>query len=611
MRGTTDRRVGRQEGTGMAGPDGDESQDELLGPARALRRLADGRPELAARVDRLIERIAAGRFHVTVLGDFKRGKSTLVNAIVGRALLPSGVVPLTAVATEIHFGTARTEVVFLDGRREAVPAEDLAAYVTERDNPANAKGVARVEVGIPGVLGAPGVVLVDTPGAGSANEHNSEAAYAALAESDAAVLVLSADSPVSDSEQAIMAQLAERGCKVFVVVNRSDHLRPEELDEVEAFVAARLGEHLDVWSGPYRTDARAALQSCLGGAAAPSGPAAGLASAGNGPPPPGFDAFRRELERFVRSDLAGARRAAAVAELGRLARQLEQALQLESAAGSMGTAALESKLARFRQAADDGRRLLDEDRIVLEHDASDLVERAGARLAADAADAARSSAPALEPTARQASRRTLAFDLRDEVERCVRTGFEPVRHAVERSLDAEWAAVAERFTARVQERVTGLVSAAEQLFDVHLPVVTVPPVEAQSQRFSYQFVVVESPTAPVGRTLATWLLPQEVVRRRALRAGQRRLAEELSKHAGRARYDVSQRVEAARRELVAAMVSEYEETERSLVQAVEGARSLLERSGEEGARREHQLADVCALVDTVERLGAKASPVVP
>ncbi len=594
----------------MAGPDGDESQDELLGPAGALRRLADGRPELAARVDRLIERTAAGRFHVTVLGDFKRGKSTLVNAIVGRALLPSGVVPLTAVATEIRFGTARTEVVFLDGRREAVPADDLAAYVTERGNPANAKGVARVEVGIPGVFGAPGVVLVDTPGAGSANEHNSEAAHAALAESDAAVLVLSADSPVSDSEQAIMAQLAERGCRVFVVVNRSDHLRPEELDEVEAFVAARLGEHLDAWSGPYRTDARAALQSCLGGASAPSGPAAGLAPAGNGPPPAGFDAFRRELERFVRSDLAGARRAATVAELGRLARQLEQALQLESAAGSMGTAALESQLARFRQAADEGRRLLDEDRVVLGHDASDLVERAGARLDAAAA-AARSSAPALEPTARQAPRRTLAFDLRDEVERCVRTGFEPVRHAVEGALDAEWAAVAERFTARVQERVTGLVGAAEQLFDVHLPVVTVSPVEAQSQRFSYQFVVVESPTAPVGRTLATWLLPQEVVRRRALQAAQRRLAEELSKHAGRARYDVSQRVEAARREVVAAMVSEYEETERSLVRAVEGARSLLELSGEEGARREHQLADVRALVDTVERLAAKAAPVVP
>ncbi len=66
----------------MASPDGDESHDELLGLAGALRRLADGRPELTARVDRLIERTAAGRFHVTVLGDFKRGKSTLVNAIV-------------------------------------------------------------------------------------------------------------------------------------------------------------------------------------------------------------------------------------------------------------------------------------------------------------------------------------------------------------------------------------------------------------------------------------------------------------------------------------------------------------------------------------------------
>lgn len=583
----------------------DQRKDELLGVVQQLGALAAGRPELTRRIDRLRERVAAGRFHITVLGDFKRGKSTLVNAVVGRELLPSGVVPLTAVATEVHFGQVRTEVVFADGRREQIAPDDLAAYVTERGNPANEKGVARVEVGTPGVFGAPGVVLVDTPGAGSANEHNSEAADAALAESDAAVLVLSADSPVSDSEQAIMARLGERGGPVFVALNRSDHLRPEELDEVEAFVVGRLGEHLGRWRGPYRTDARAALRSVVDGAAVTTRGGTGS----HVRPHLGFAALRDELERFVRTDLAVARRAAAVAELSRLGRQLDQELELEAAAGAMDAAVLEAHLARFRDAAGEGRRLLDEDRVVLDHDAADLLQRTATRLEGDAAAAAASSRSSLEPRAQKAPLRTLSFDLRDEVERCVRAGFEPVRRGVERELDAAWAAAASRYTARVHERVVGLVGAAEQLFDVHLPFVSVPPVEEQTPRFSYQFVIVESPTAPVGRVLMAWLLPRGIVRRRALAAAQRRMAEELSKHAGRARCDMAQRVDAAARQLVAEMVAEYEETERSLTRAIEGARSLLELSAEERARREDRRAVVRALVGAIERLGVPPPPV--
>ena len=84
--------------------------------ALALEKLP-GHGDLSTRVLRLAARTGAARYHIAVLGDFKRGKSTLVNALIGQPLLPSGVVPLTTVATEVHVGGAEAAVVFRDCTR--------------------------------------------------------------------------------------------------------------------------------------------------------------------------------------------------------------------------------------------------------------------------------------------------------------------------------------------------------------------------------------------------------------------------------------------------------------------------------------------------------------
>jgi len=145
---------------------------ELEPLAQRLTALSAHRPGLARRAQRLADRIATQRFHIAVLGEFKRGKSTLVNALIGQPLLPSGVVPLTTVATEVHFGSEQTTVIFADGRRRIVAPDVLGDDVTERGNPSNTKHVDRVEVAVGTAFGAPGLVLVDTPGIASVNQHN-------------------------------------------------------------------------------------------------------------------------------------------------------------------------------------------------------------------------------------------------------------------------------------------------------------------------------------------------------------------------------------------------------------------------------------------------------
>ncbi len=94
----------------------------VAGLARRMAALPGQPAAFAERALRLAERSDAQRFHIAVLGEFKRGKSTLVNALIGRRLLPSGVVPVTTVVTELHFGDGPEGVlvVFEDGSsREA------------------------------------------------------------------------------------------------------------------------------------------------------------------------------------------------------------------------------------------------------------------------------------------------------------------------------------------------------------------------------------------------------------------------------------------------------------------------------------------------------------
>jgi hypothetical protein len=138
----------------------------------------------AATLSNLRNRLASGRLNLAIMGQFKRGKSTLLNALVGEELLPTSVVPLTAVPTFVRFGDALSlRVSYTDGRpaeqRRSGALEELrdalTGLVTEAGNPQNHLGVAQVEILLPSPLLAHGVELIDTPWIGSTLRHNTEA----------------------------------------------------------------------------------------------------------------------------------------------------------------------------------------------------------------------------------------------------------------------------------------------------------------------------------------------------------------------------------------------------------------------------------------------------
>lgn len=203
---------------------------------------------LAVRLAAFADRLSEHRFQLAVVGQFKRGKSSLLNALLGQPALPTGVLPLTALPTFIRAGasfglavetTARDPEHFqfdsVEGLRDKV-----TEFVAEHANPANVKGVRRIEIVLPAELLTAGVVLIDTPGVGSAALHNTEAAEAALPECDAALLVLSPEPPVTQAELDYLTKIRLNAAKILVAFNKVDAASPTDVQTTIAYLRAVL-----------------------------------------------------------------------------------------------------------------------------------------------------------------------------------------------------------------------------------------------------------------------------------------------------------------------------------------------------------------------------------
>ncbi|HVU86456.1 MAG TPA: dynamin family protein [Pirellulales bacterium] len=183
---------------------------------------------------------------VAVLGQFKSGKSTLLNAVLGEPLFPVGVLPVTAVITRVSAGSQRSaRVAHLDGTVEATQPDKIADFVSESRNPGNQKQVSRVDISIPFDDEWQGLRFVDTPGLGSIFAHNTQATEAWMPHSSLALVVVSSERPFSDADRQLVAQAKQTAPRVVVVLSKVDLLSEEERAEVLHFIEQALREDND------------------------------------------------------------------------------------------------------------------------------------------------------------------------------------------------------------------------------------------------------------------------------------------------------------------------------------------------------------------------------
>jgi GTPase Era involved in 16S rRNA processing len=301
--------------------------------------------ELLAKLEGVQTRIEEGRLRVAVLGQFKRGKSTLLNALLGTPLLPTGITPVTAIPTFIRAANSPSIRVEFDDAREPFHSRDefdfpniLGRYVSEAENPANRAKVRRVEIAVNSTSLSDSVILVDTPGVGSTFVHNTRTAEAVLTDCDVGVFVVSADPPITEVELGYLDSVRSLIPKIFFVLNKVDLLDDEERPVAKAFLAKVLAENLGSQT-PERIFAVSAKQGLL---AKQSRDASALAASG-----------LAELEQALARDLANEKRAIVFAA-GRtraisLAAELLYHSELEHKALLMPEQDLKHKIADFEQ----------------------------------------------------------------------------------------------------------------------------------------------------------------------------------------------------------------------------------------------------------------------
>lgn len=217
-----------------------EARNHLLENLENLQQLTSYRKnESAAKTTQeLIAKLLEDRFNLAVLGQFKRGKTTLINALLGSRLLPTAVVPLTSIITLIRYGrNLHIEVLFKNGVRKEITLEELPDYVTERGNPENEKGVQYVEVHYDSSYLRDGVQIIDTPGIGSTYQHNTAVTYNYLSKVDAAVFLVGVDPPISQVEYDFLNDIRKHVNKIFFLQNKIDQM--DEKDRIESLEFTR------------------------------------------------------------------------------------------------------------------------------------------------------------------------------------------------------------------------------------------------------------------------------------------------------------------------------------------------------------------------------------
>lgn len=146
---------------------------------------------------------------VVTVGEMKRGKSSMLNALLEEKpyLFPMNVAVATNVVTIVRYGEKeKIEVVIKDSQSRSgyntkiITREEIKDYVSEQGNPSNYKNVSVLNIEVPNSVLKEGVVFVDTPGVGSLNVAHADVTYGFLPNADLLLFVCDASAGLTETE---------------------------------------------------------------------------------------------------------------------------------------------------------------------------------------------------------------------------------------------------------------------------------------------------------------------------------------------------------------------------------------------------------------------------
>jgi GTP-binding protein EngB required for normal cell division len=518
---------------------------------------ADGAASFIERLNALKVKLESDHFHIVVMGQFKRGKTTFINSLLGTELLPSSVIPLTSINTILRYGSElKADVHYLDGRSDEIDIADLAEYVTEKRNPENRLGVKHVEVFYPSPYMKDGICLVDTPGTGSTFLHNDETAYSFLVHADAVIFMLSADPPVSRSELDFLHRIRGDVRKVFFVQNKIDYLEQDEREESLAFNQQTISDELDLDSVHiHPLSAKTALGAAI------EGDFSLLEQSGL----PGFAA---SLEEFLMTEKGRILLESSIKNLRKAFDDEFAAIELEMALLAHPREELQEKVASFHAQMDLIKREREEVRFLIEGDHKHLV-----RETLDE-DVERFKARETEPLLQRfdaffednsrLSGSLLADTLGRFIQDEIRETFSAWRFEEEERLSGEFHIMAGRYRDKANAIANRILEIAGDLFGISFP-----RLEAEldlSDEGEFWFRMGDPPSdLEVFFGAVSKALPRKLSHRLLKKSKKDELLMLFDRHCGRVRYDFFLRLQKS----VAALLCSVDDVIRETLDAIE------------------------------------------
>ncbi len=195
-----------------------------------------------------IDKVADEHFEVAIVGEFKRGKSTLINALLGQEILPADVLPATATLNRVTYNdTPYVSVEYKDGNCEKVPISNLQDYVTKLtfESEQKAETVKEATVYYDTEFCKNNVDIIDTPGLND-DEQMTNVTLSILPEIDAAVFVISANSPFSQFEKEFLEKkmLSSDVGRIIFIVNCFGTFGKEDEDRIVDTVRTRIEKYV-------------------------------------------------------------------------------------------------------------------------------------------------------------------------------------------------------------------------------------------------------------------------------------------------------------------------------------------------------------------------------
>jgi len=545
----------------------------------------------------LQEKLSDSVFNLVAAGQFKRGKSTLINALLGEALLPMGVVPLTSVVTILCSGkSSAARVEFRDGRRLPIELDALGDYATERGNPSNSKHVERVVIQHPSFWLAQGVRLVDTPGLGSVYEHNSDETRKYLPQADAVLFVASVDQPLSRAELDFLGDIGAYAGKIFCLLNKTDYLRPEELRESLLFSTDVIRNALGASVPVYAVSARLALE----GKQNADSDALGRS---------GMREFESALGHFIETEKMDAWLRSIIHNLMRILAHARFGIDLESKVLTEPLEAIEASLALFHQEKQTVEQRRADYQVLLEADARRLLT-AEIEPSLETFTRARQESVLAEverwfTELQRMSSRKLHVALEERVVTEIRNTYDDWLAQEDVKLSKAFQALCSRFWSSMQDTVDDLLQRSSELFSVALGGTKAESRWSTESGFYYKFWY-EPTSLKILSSSLVLALPRLIAGPLIIRRTKAMAIELIEIQAGRIRHDLQERLKKSVQDAGRRMVAQIEATIVGIESAInDGLAMRLHRTQDiesRSAQLEELRAKTCALEERVRRL---------